>query len=107
MLKRVFFLLIFTIVMIQATVPTRENITELYVAMFDRAPDSGGLEYWLDSGIELEEMAQLFFEQDETIEKYPPDILINISKDIVGFFEFDKEKELVRIGREVTVKSLE
>jgi NTE family protein len=41
-----------------------------------------------------------------TIEKYAPDILINVSKNSCGFFDFYKAEELVEIGRHATVKSL-
>ena len=53
-------------------VATRENVAELYVAFFGRAPDSTGLVYWVnDSGLNLEEISQSFFQQNETVEKYP------------------------------------
>ena len=41
-----------------------------------------------------------------TIEKYPPDILINVSRKSCGIFDFYKAEELVEIGRHATVKSL-
>ncbi len=50
---------------------TREQVTELYVATFDRAPDSAGLDYWINSGLSIEEIAQSFFDQPETQAKYP------------------------------------
>lgn len=54
------------------TTVSRENVAELYVAFFNRAPDSGGLDYWVEeSGLSLEEISKSFFEQDETREKYP------------------------------------
>ena len=57
---------------IWAQLPTRENVTELYVATFNRAPDSAGLDYWLyDSGLQLEGIARSFFDQPETQELYP------------------------------------
>ena len=57
---------------IWAQLPTRENVTELYVATFNRAPDSAGLDYWLyDSGLQLEGIARSFFDQQETQELYP------------------------------------
>jgi NTE family protein len=34
-----------------------------------------------------------------TLEKYPPDILINISRDSCGTFDFYKAEELIEIGR--------
>ncbi len=50
------------------------NISELamlYVATFNRAPDSNGLHYWLNSGFTIESIAQSFFEQEETKALYP------------------------------------
>jgi NTE family protein len=41
------------------------------------------------------------------IEKYPPDILILISKESCGTFDFYKAEELVEIGRHQAVKYLE
>jgi NTE family protein len=42
-----------------------------------------------------------------TIEKYPPDILINISRKSCGTFDFYKAEELVEIGRHAALKSIE
>ncbi len=53
--------------------PTQEEVSKLYVATFNRAPDSAGLNYWINSsGLKLSEVAQSFFDQIETQEKYPP-----------------------------------
>lgn len=41
-----------------------------------------------------------------TIEKYPPDILINISHNSCSTFDFYKAEELVEIGRHAAVNSL-
>jgi NTE family protein len=41
-----------------------------------------------------------------TIEKYPPDILVNISRCSCGTFDFYKAEELVEIGRHAAIKSL-
>jgi endonuclease YncB( thermonuclease family) len=50
----------------------REEIAKLYVATFSRAPDSAGLDYWAnDSGLSIDEIAQSFFDQDETQSLYP------------------------------------
>jgi len=54
-----------------ATTPTQENIAKLYVATFNRAPDSAGLDYWLNnSGLNLEQIAESFFNQPETLATY-------------------------------------
>ena len=47
---------------------------EMYIAYFDRAPDSEGLAYWgtrLNDGMTYAEIARSFFVQDETIARYP------------------------------------
>lgn len=52
--------------------PTKEEVAKLYVATFNRAPDSAGLNYWInDSGLKLSQIAQSFFEQGETQTLYP------------------------------------
>ncbi len=50
---------------------SEEGIVKLYVATFNRAPDSAGLEYWINSGLTLEQIAQSFFDQEETQKLYP------------------------------------
>lgn len=46
---------------------TREQVAKLYVATFNRAPDSDGLDYWVnDSGLDIEQIAESFFDQPET-----------------------------------------
>ncbi len=54
--------------------PTQEEIAKLYVATFNRAPDSAGLDYWTyHSGLRLSQIAQSFFDQPETQTLYPPE----------------------------------
>ena len=50
---------------------TKEQIAKLYVAFFDRASDSAGLDYWVNSGMTIEGISQSFFDQVETQAKYP------------------------------------
>ncbi len=50
---------------------SQEEVSNIYTATFDRVPDSAGLEYWIESGLTIEEIASSFFDQDETKEKYP------------------------------------
>ena len=53
-------------------VPTKEEVAKLYVATFNRAPDSAGLTWWTNSsGLPLSGIAQSFFDQDETKALYP------------------------------------
>jgi len=55
------------------TLPTKDEVSKLYVATFNRAPDSAGLEYWTkNSGLTLSQIAQSFFDQPETQSLYPP-----------------------------------
>ncbi len=41
-----------------------------------------------------------------TIEKYPPDILVNVSRESCGVFDFYKAEEMVEIGRHAAIESL-
>lgn len=73
MIKRLLLAVVLLTVVLNATIPTQENVTKLYVATFNRAPDAGGLNYWVnDAGLQLEQIAQSFFDQSETQEAYPP-----------------------------------
>ena len=50
------------------------SLVELYVASFNRAPDSVGLDYWgsrLSDGMSLQDIAKSFFVQPETVAAYP------------------------------------
>jgi len=73
---------------IYAEMATKNSLTKLYVATFDRAPDSKGLNYWLnDSGLNLESIAKSFFDQEETKSIYPDgysynDFIISIYKNL-------------------------
>jgi len=60
-----------------ASVPASQftDLTDMYIAYFDRAPDALGLVYWasrLKDGMTLQEIARSFFVQPETIAAYPP-----------------------------------
>lgn len=66
-MKALFIALIFLTISLLATTPTDNNVAKLYVATFNRVPDSEGLDYWINnSGLTLEEIAQSFFDQEET-----------------------------------------
>ncbi len=52
--------------------PTKFEVARLYTATFNRAADSAGLDYWVnDSNLPIEGIAQSFFDQPETQQKYP------------------------------------
>jgi hypothetical protein len=71
-MKKIILLLLFFVMALQATTPTQESITKLYIATFQRAPDKEGLDFWLyKSNFELEQIAQSFFDQEETRATYP------------------------------------
>ena len=40
---------------------TRTEVTEIYVATFNRAPDEAGLDYWVVANLTIEEIAASFF----------------------------------------------
>ena len=62
----------FTVLNASESVPTKEEVGKLYVATFNRAPDSAGLTWWTNSsGFKLSQIAQSFFDQDETKMLYP------------------------------------
>jgi len=52
---------------------SREEVTEIYVATFNRAPDAVGLDYWMnDSGFtDINDVASSFFDSVEAKEMYP------------------------------------
>ena len=75
----------------------REDVAKLYVATFNRAPDAAGINYWANSGMPIENIAQSFFDQPETQTLYPSgttnssfvnsvyDNLFNRTPDTAGF----------------------
>lgn len=53
-------------------VVTAQEVIVLYVATFKRAPDTAGLDYWVnDSGLNIKDIAASFFVQPETKALYP------------------------------------
>ncbi len=54
--------------------PRRTEITEIYVATFNRAPDADGLDYWENTTFSIDDIAESFFFQTETQEKYPDEL---------------------------------
>ena len=70
--KKILLIIFLSATMAFATTPINTNVTRLYIATFDRAPDADGLKYWVEeSGLYLEEIAMSFFDQSETQAKYP------------------------------------
>jgi len=77
---------------------TEDSVAGLYVATFDRAPDGPGLAYWVaDSNLSLEGIAESFFDQNETKEKYPEGL------DETDFIEKVYENTFDRAGDEAGI----
>jgi hypothetical protein len=73
-LKPVLFILLLALIIpvkLWAAVPV-DQVTKIYVATFNRAPDAGGLNHWANtSGLTIEQIAKEFFKAPETQRKYP------------------------------------
>jgi len=83
-LLKLFFslLVLFSTIHASGETPTKDKVAKLYVATFNRAPDSAGLNYWLnDSHLDLEDIAKSFFDQNETKALYPSSVS---SKDFIN-----------------------
>jgi len=62
------------------------SLVELYIASFNRAPDSVGLDYWgsrfydsihnIENGMTLDQIAKSFFVQTETMAAYPTSMAV-------------------------------
>ena len=67
------FMMLFAIILnASEKTPSQEEVAKLYVATFNRAPDSAGLKWWTNSSnLKLSEIAQSFFDQEETKTLYP------------------------------------
>ena len=71
MIKSVLISFILIISLTYAKTADRSSVSKLYIAILDRAPDSAGLNYWLESGLSLEDISKSFFDQREVKERYP------------------------------------
>jgi len=58
---------------LRSSTTSAKDITKLYIATFNRAPDSKGIRYWVSSNQPLNNIASSFFEQSETKALYPAD----------------------------------
>ena len=67
---------------VQAEEATNDTITRLYSATFDRAPDTDGINYWIQTNMPLEDIATSFFDQNETQALYQ-----NSENDTTEFIE--------------------
>ncbi len=96
--------------------PTKDEVAKLYVATFNRAPDSAGLDYWIDnSGLTLSQIAQSFFDQEETQNLYPSYVtnrdfiyavyrnLFNRDPDEAGLLYWEDELNSQRSSRDLFI----
>ncbi len=119
-IRKVLFILVSLFIglntLLHAEVPVKDSVTKLYVATFNRASDTAGLDYWLnDSGLQLEQIAQSFFDQPETQTAYPLsstneyfveavyDNLFNRAPDQAGLDYWVSELNSGRIARSVFI----
>ncbi len=122
MFKKLFLMLLFVSTFFSATplnanalAPTEESVAELYIAYFDRAADSAGLEYWLRTNMSIEDISKSFSDQNETKEKYPEnfsnaDFIIEVydnlfgrAPDSAGFDYWQDELDSGRISRNLFI----
>jgi hypothetical protein len=73
LLLTILFVSFFNSIVVADSAVTDNSVTKLYIATFDRAPDSDGINYWLNAEMSLNEIAMSFFDQSETKAKYPYD----------------------------------
>lgn len=91
---KIVLILLCLLLSLEAQVATRQNVTALYVATFNRAPDSAGLDYWVnESNLNLEDIAQSFFSQTEAISLYASYISNGIFIDSVYSNLFNREAD--------------
>lgn len=43
---------------------------------------------------------------ERTIEKYPPDMVVNISRNSCGLFDFYKAKEMIEAGKYAAIRAM-
>ncbi len=97
--------------------PTQDEVTKLYVATFNRAPDSAGIKYWLNSGLKLSQIAESFFDQPETKLLYPSSVetgefvnaiyrnLFNREPDKAGFDYWVKELDNGKVPKQSFIQT--
>ena len=94
-----------------------EQITNLYIAVFDRAPDAAGLSYWVHSGLTVEQIAQSFFEQPETQALYGDrsleDFITAVYENVLGrepdeggYRYWHDELESGRVGKDLFILAI-
>ena len=95
------------------------SVTKLYVATFNRAPDSAGLDYWVNSSdLDLAGIAASFFDQQETQQTYPAETtnrdfissvyqnLFNRSPDNEGWDYWEDQLDQGALTRDVFIQAI-
>lgn len=80
--------------------------------LFSKGDDPDKTNYSADSWGRLQTINMMFETMQESLTQYklagyPPDLLISIPKDISGFYEFWRSKELIDFGYDVTQKAID
>ena len=120
-IKSILLLVVFinTILVASQDTPTKEEIAKLYVATFNRAPESSGLDYWVsESGLTLSHIAQSFFDQPETKLLYPSNVsneefvkavyqnLFNRDPDVGGLQYWQNELDNGNYSRDIFIQTV-
>jgi len=75
------------------TTEIQNEVIEVYIATFNRAPDSSGLDYWVanvaDNGWSMQDVAKSFFDSQEVAQRYPSslsneDFLNSVYNNVLG-----------------------
>jgi len=82
----------------------KEQVAELYIATFGRAPDAAGLDYWtsevVNGNLDLDGVAQSFFDQEEAKTMYGSssneDFVISVYENALGRTDIDASDEGVQ-----------
>ena len=99
--------------------PTALEVSKIYVATFNRAPDSDGLNYWTNnSNLTISEISQSFFDQNETKNIYPDTIsnrdfikstynnLFNREPDTAGLDYWEKDLNSETYSKNLFIETL-
>jgi len=90
--------------------PFREREEKAVLTAPDKAPANGNGSFAPASMLEL--IGQSFEVMQNSLAQYkvagyPPDLLINVPRNICRFFEFHKAPEIIQLGRQIAADSLE
>jgi len=95
---------------LSSRLPFREREEKAVPTAPDKTPANGNGSFAPASMLEL--IGQSFEVMQNSLAQYkvagyPPDLLINVPRNICRFFEFHKAPEIIRLGRQIAADSLE